>query len=178
MRYVEVRRHTMRVKPGQHLSQAGVGLARRIGDTMGSFNRVVTSTIPRAYETAIAMGFAVNEQNEILSMMVDGVEEEVGGWDAGYAAFAEAARRGGLVSQYAQKQAAFLTEIARQLPDGGAALVISHGGVVESQVVGCLSDIDFSSWGRFCDYCEGARLAFDGERFIGGEVLRVEKGDG
>ena len=34
MRYLEVRRHTMRTKPGEHLSQAGVDLARRVGEGM------------------------------------------------------------------------------------------------------------------------------------------------
>jgi len=175
MRYVELRRHTMRVKPGPHLSQAGIDLARRVGDTIGPFNRVITSTIPRAYETAIAMGFAVGEQSELLSLLVDGVEEAVGGWEAGFAAFAHAARRGGVVASYARQQAAFLDGIARNLPDDGAALVISHGGVVESQVVGCLPDADFSLWGGYCDYCEGARLYFDGDQFVSGEVLRVER---
>ena len=56
MRYLEHRRHSMRVQPGQHLNQAGVALARRVGETMGPFALVVTSTLPRAYETAIAMG--------------------------------------------------------------------------------------------------------------------------
>jgi broad specificity phosphatase PhoE len=173
MRYIELRRHTMRVKPGQHLSQAGVDLARRIGNTVGPFSRVITSTIPRAYETAIAMGFAVDEQNEILSLLVDGVEEEVGGWDAGFTAFAQAVQRGGVIADYARQQADFLYTVAHALPDDGAALVISHGGVVESQVVGCLPNADFSVWGRYCDYCEGTRLYFDGEQFLRGEVLRV-----
>lgn len=62
MRVLEVRRHTMRSKPGKHLSQAGVSLARHVGETMGSFDRVVTSTLARAFETAIAMGFAVDER--------------------------------------------------------------------------------------------------------------------
>ncbi|MBZ0278386.1 MAG: hypothetical protein K8I60_19725, partial [Anaerolineae bacterium] len=69
MRYLEMRRHTIRIKPGQHLSQAGVTLARRVGETIGPFDRVITSTIPRAYETAIAMGFAVDEQLDELGTM-------------------------------------------------------------------------------------------------------------
>ena len=31
MRMLEVRRHTMRRKPGQHLSQEGIDLARLVG---------------------------------------------------------------------------------------------------------------------------------------------------
>jgi hypothetical protein len=174
MRYIELRRHTMRVKLGQHLSQAGVDLARRIGATSGPFNQVITSTIPRAYETAIAMGFAVDQQLQELSSLADGVEDEVN-WDAGFAAFALASQKNGALKRYIQQQAALLNRIAHALPDGGAALVISHGGIVEGQAVGCLPHVDFTDWGGGCDYCEGARLHFDGEQFIGGEVLRVEK---
>ena len=67
----------MRVKPGQHLSQAGVDLARRVGDGMGRFGRVVTSRVPRADETAIAMAYAVDEQLEALSATPDGLGAEV-----------------------------------------------------------------------------------------------------
>jgi broad specificity phosphatase PhoE len=176
MRIVEVRRHTMRVMPGQHLSQEGVDLARRVGDTIGPFQRVVTSTIPRAFETAIAMGFAVGEQLESLSMMGMAVDDEIA-WDAGFAAWAIAARRGGAAGQYVQSQAAIITEIARNLPDNGAALVISHGGIVEAQTVGCLPDVDFTGWGGYCSYCEGARLQFDGKLFVAGEILRVREDD-
>ena len=174
MRYVEVRRHTMRVKPGQHLSQAGVDLARRIGDSIGPFHRVITSTVPRAYETAIAMGFAVDEQLEELGMMPDDVDIE-GSWDSGFASFAVAAKLGGAVARYAQAQAAIITRIAHSLSDETAALVVSHGGIVEAQTVGCLPYLNFVEWGGFCDYCEGARLQFDGERFINGQILRVAK---
>ena len=63
MKILEVRRHSIRHAGGDHLSQAGVALARNVGQHMGSFNFVATSTLPRAFDTAIAMGFAVNEQN-------------------------------------------------------------------------------------------------------------------
>jgi len=175
LRYIEVRRHTMRVKPGQHLSQAGVDLARRVGSSIGPFNRVITSPIPRSYETAIAMGFAVDEQWDELGQWADGVESEIA-WDAGFAAFAEAARRGGAVARYAQAQAALMIRVVGPLPENGSALVISHGGIVEAQVIGCLPNEDFMAWGGACDYCEGARLYFDGARFVRGEVLRIDKG--
>jgi broad specificity phosphatase PhoE len=172
MRYVELRRHTIRAKPGQHLNQAGVDLARRVGSTIGPFNRVLTSTIPRAYETAIAMGFAVDEQLVEISLLPDGLEDEVA-WDAGFTAFAKGAIQGSRVEEYVRQQAHLITQIARSLPDNSSALVISHGGVVEAQAVGCLPAADFTTWGAGCDYCEGARLYFDGDQFVGGEVLRT-----
>ena len=67
MKTIEIRRHSIRTIPGDHLNQQGVTLARLVGQNLGPFDRVVTSTLPRAFETAIAMGFAVDEQNELMS---------------------------------------------------------------------------------------------------------------
>ena len=61
MKTIEIRRHSIRSNPGVHLNQQGVTLARLVGQNLGPFDRVVTSTLPRAFETALAMGFAVDE---------------------------------------------------------------------------------------------------------------------
>ena len=66
---LEVRRHTMRVKPGQHLSHKGVSLARTVGLGIGPFDRVASSNLPRAIETAIAMGTAVDDVIEDLGRL-------------------------------------------------------------------------------------------------------------
>jgi broad specificity phosphatase PhoE len=174
MRFVESRRHTMRTQPGQHLSQAGVDLARCVGEGLGPFDRVVTSTLPRAFETAIAMGFAVDEQVALLAEMGADVDAEVD-WTGGFAEFARAIHLGGATARFARAQAELLRAIALRLPGGGRALVISHGGIVEAGAIGCLPDGDHAAWGRACDYCEGVRLSFDGERFTAIEILRVDR---
>jgi hypothetical protein len=61
MRYLELRRHTRRKGQDPHISQAGLDLARKAGDGMGPFVRVVSSPAVRCIETAVAMGFAVGE---------------------------------------------------------------------------------------------------------------------
>ncbi len=66
MKTIEIRQHSIRAKPSDHLNQQGVTLARLVGENLGPFDRVITSTLPRAFETAIAMGFAVDEQNELM----------------------------------------------------------------------------------------------------------------
>src|ERR671919_805339 len=114
MRTVEIRRHTMRTKPGQHLSQAGVDLARLVGSRIGPFDRVITSTIPRAFETAIAMGFAVDDQNELMSTYGNDVERETP-WPLSFARYAEAVRNEGAAARYARQLAAFYNELARHL---------------------------------------------------------------
>jgi broad specificity phosphatase PhoE len=172
MRVVEHRRHSMRAKPGQHLCQAGVELARRVGDGLGRFDRVVTSLVPRAFETAIAMGYAVDEQLEALSASPQDLPAEVD-WREGCSAFQRAARAGGVAGRYVRLQGRLMHGIAAALPEGGRALVVSHGGIVEAGVVGCRPDDDFSAWGPACGYCEGVRLTFDGDRCVAAELLRV-----
>ena len=60
------------------------------------------------------------------------------------------------------------------LSEGGSALMVNHGGVVELGVTACLPDMDFSDWGDAVSYCEGARLFWEDGRFTRGEALRVQ----
>jgi broad specificity phosphatase PhoE len=176
MRTLEVRRHTMRTRPGKHLSQAGVTLARRVGETLGPFDRVVTSTLPRAFETAIALGFAVDEQIEALGAMPDAVDREVD-WSGGFPAFSAAVARGKATARYARELTTVFREIVGTVPDGGAALVISHGGIIEAGTIGCLPDAEHPAWGRGLDYCEGVRLSFADGAFTAAEILRLDRAD-
>ncbi|MFL5733452.1 MAG: histidine phosphatase family protein [Chloroflexia bacterium] len=173
MRYLEVRRHTMRTKPGEHLSQAGVDLARRVGEGMGHFERVVSTLAPRAFETAIAMGFAVDEQSGMFPQQDDEVEGEVA-WDAGYAAWGRAVGLGGAAAQFAQQEAACWLKIVEAVPEGGSALLVSHGGIIEAGAAGCMLTGEHTTTEASCDYCEGVRLSFDGSDWVGIRVLRVD----
>src|SRR3954470_8143082 len=70
MKTLEIRRHSMRKSGGgSQLSQAGVDYARMLGASLGPFAQVVTSVVPRARETAIAMGFAVDY--ELVTLTTD-----------------------------------------------------------------------------------------------------------
>ncbi len=171
MRVIEHRRHAMRVKPGDHLSQAGVDLARRVGGTMERYDIVVTSPVARAFETALAMGFAVDEQWSVLFTPPE-VADEVN-WEKGCAEYARAARLGGATAQYLSVLAEAFQALARRLPEGGRALVVSHGGVIEAATVACLPDKDYSGWDASCDYCEGVRFHLADGRFSDAEVLTV-----
>ena len=176
MKMIEIRRHSIRSIPGDHLNQAGVSLARRVGEGLGPFDRVVTSTLPRAFETAIAMGFAVDEQIELMSTYGADVEHEVP-WPQSLAAYARAVRRrrGGAAQGYANQLASYYAALAGNLPEGGAALVINHGGIVEMGVTASFPDADYESWGEAVSYCEGARLYWEDGTFVNAEVLRVPK---
>lgn len=162
----------MRSIPGAHLSQEGVTLARRIGEGLGPFERVVTSTLPRAFETAIAMGFAVNEQVELMSTYSDSVAQEVP-WPQSFAAYAKAVKRDKAAAHYANQLARFYSELADSLTENGSALVINHGGIVELGIVAAFPAADYGSWGDAVDYCEGARLFWQDGKFVSAELLRL-----
>jgi broad specificity phosphatase PhoE len=162
----------MRQKPGKHLTQAGVDLARRVGHALGPYDRVVTSDVPRALETAIAMGFAVDEQLDGLGGLGKGVDGEID-WSKGCAVFAAAALQGGPTSRAVYKQAEIMRSIAESLPEHGRALVVSHGGVIEGGIVGLLPDLNYGSWGEAFWYCEGVRLVFEGSDCVSAEPLRL-----
>ncbi|MCE9645008.1 MAG: hypothetical protein K8S20_03330 [Chloroflexi bacterium] len=171
MKILEIRRHSIRT--GDHLSQTGVTLARLVGQNIGPFDRVVTSTLPRALETALAMGFAVDEQNELLSTYGNAVEKEAP-WPQPFGVYAEIIRNGGPAARYAHKLARYYAGVMEYISEGRSALAINHGGVVELGVVGCLPEFDFSSWSEPVNYCEGARLYWE-NKFIRAEVLRVNQ---
>lgn len=172
MKILEIRRHSIRSQPGDHLNQSGVSLARLVGQVTGPFDRVVTSTLPRAFETAIAMGFAVDEQSELMSTYGRDVEKEAP-WPLSFADYAEVVQGGGAAARYAQKLAKYYDGIMNYISESRAALAINHGGVVELGVVGCMPGVDFSSWGGPVEYCEGAKLYWEDGKFVKGEVLRV-----
>lgn len=174
MKILEVRRHSIRQPGGDHLNQNGVSLARRVGQGIGPFDFVGTSTLPRAFETAIAMGFAVTEQNELMNTYGGKVEREAP-WPLPFHHYSVIVRQGGAAAKYANQLADYYTRVVDGLAEGGSALMINHGGVVELGVIACLPDADFSGWGEAVDYCEGARLFWDDGRFVRGEPLRISK---
>lgn len=174
MKTIEVRRHSTRAKPGDHLSQPGVSLARRVGEGMGPYDRVVTSTLARAFETAIAMGFAVDQQDEFLGTTGESVDAQVR-WPASFADYAAAVQTGGPAAKYANKLLKFYSDLAGLLREDRAALVVSHGGVVELSAVACVPGAEYGEWGGYLEVCEGVRLLWDGGKFVKAEVLRVQE---
>ena len=172
MKTIEIRRHSMRSVPKEHLNQEGVTLARLVGQNLGPFDRVITSTFPRALETAIAMGFAVDKQLELMSTYGPGVEAEMP-WPQSFEGYAEAIRRGGAVKKYGEKLVKVYQDLEDYLSDGRAALVVNHGGIVEIGAVACLAATGLQLKGKAVNYCEGVRLFWEDGKCVKAEILRV-----
>jgi hypothetical protein len=181
MSTLEIRRHSLRKEGGgSQLSQQGVEYARRLGTTMGPFARAVTSIVPRARETAIAMGFAVDY--EIMTLCADPAAyaeaETTRWWEAEhpFVALAELVGRGGPFGLYAHSLAAQWRDILTPLPNDGSALFIGHSGELEAALIACFTRANYTAWGECFAACEGARLNFAGEpaNFSDVELLRLD----
>jgi broad specificity phosphatase PhoE len=180
MRRLEVRRHSLTKKGaargrGSHLSAQGVALARAVAAGLGPVGYVLTSASPRAIETAIAMGLAVDDTVEMVSGYVSG---EVGfheqwTWERPYATYARLIERGGGLAEVALAQRAVWIRAVASVGNGDGALVVSHGGTIEPALVACFPDDDHERWGALFGHCDGARLTFDGGTFTDVEFRRA-----
>jgi len=180
MRWLEVRRHSLTKKGaargrGSHLSAQGVALARAIGAELGSVAYVLTSTSPRAIETAIAMGLAVDDTVGLPSGYVPGEVEfhQQWTWPQPYVRYAELITRGGGLASVAQAHRAVWTRVVEQVDEGAVALFVGHGGGIEPALVACLPDADHQRWDGLLSHCDGARLRFTDGGFVDVEFRRA-----
>lgn len=174
MRLLELRRHSMREPAGPHLSAAGAALARRLGSTIGPFDRVLTSPKPRAVETAVAMGFSVDAELASLDVMPEALQELLDAFKPrSFAEYSRSVEENPALARYARSTESLWRRELGGLSEGGRLLIVSHGGVIELGAV-TAAPTPAKTWGPSLGYLEGIRLARDRDRWVRAEVLRVE----
>lgn len=176
MRTLEIRRHTMRKKPGTHLNQQGIDMARTVGKAMTSFTKVVTSDKDRGYETAVAMGFSVDLQIAELGILPENVLHEIS-WPRSFSEIDAIATHNELSGKFADTQSEIWRKLMTDLPDGGRCLIISHGGILELGAVRLSIENSFEAWGGAIGYCEGLRFLYDDGIIKLDEVIRLDDCD-
>lgn len=171
MSILEIRRHTMRSKPGQQLSPSGISLAKYVGRSADNFDLVVSSEIPRAIETARAMGFAVNHQIPELGILPEEIFSAVA-WPTSIENISKTVNNNEACSLFAGEQASHWYSVLDELSEHQSALIVTHGGIIELGAIGFAPDANHAAWGDAIGYCEGFRFtqALNG---IFCEVLRV-----
>jgi len=174
MRKLDIHRHAMRQKPGNHLSQDGIELARYVGRTLNSYERVLTSTLPRAIQTAVAMGFAITETVEELGAVHESIVQRLQ-WPADLSAINISIAACAECTALAESQASLWEEIAAHLSDGAAGLIITHGAILELGVVATLRRISQAIDGEAFAYCEGVRVYFGDHSVERVEQLRLPR---
>jgi broad specificity phosphatase PhoE len=175
MRTLEHRRHSRREPGEHHLSAAGRELARAVGASLPRFDRVVTSPKPRAFETVEAMGLRVDAEVALLGQMPD--DAGIPGDERMPRTFADTVAMVGRSEEsaaYAESQSKMWRSELERVPEGGALLMISHGGIIEFGAAFAVPRFA-RSWGRWLGYLEGVRLTWDGSEWTSGAILRLRE---
>lgn len=173
MKVIEIRRHSIRGN-GAHLNCEGIALARRVGNGMQRAAKVITSPLERAFETAIAMGFCVDEKYEVLSTMGEKASREIF-WDSPYGDFADKMLEGSALAELGDKLKKLVCAVAADIPPDGRALIITHGGIIQIIAAACLSGEDLSKLGGPPSYCEGVEICYSNEKneICGYKIIRL-----
>jgi broad specificity phosphatase PhoE len=177
-RVLELRRHSRRSGADANLNQSGVALARSLGASMGPFALVVSSPAERAIQTAVAMGFAIDRIEDALALPEQAQLALELDMCKSFADVAMLLRASARMADYALRLRGVARELVDEIDHNQSALAISHGGVLETMVAGCLADGDdmtrIRALGAGFRFCEGARLTWDGAAFSLLQLLRVD----
>ena len=173
MKIIEHRSHSRCDTEVAHLIQPGVDLARKVGSTMDSFDYVITSPKERAYETAIAMGYAVNEVVKDLGPYNDNVKSEFTTEAHTFPKKQSLLKQKSFTKQIAQHQANLYLDLSSKIKDGQKLLLISHGGVVDIPLGFLFPNVDPNSWGPLFNYCEGFRIQIEDKKIVNFKLLRT-----
>lgn len=179
MRFLEVRRHSLTKtgparESGSLLSAEGVVRARALGERLPFAEYVVTGPDRRHVETAVAMGYAVDETVSWPSGYVAGVvnHHDQWRWDRPFQRYAELLETSTELQAVAHVHLTHWCRALDQIVDGATALVVSSGGSIEPMLVASHPDGDQAEWGTALHHLEGATLTFDGDRCVEVEIQR------
>jgi broad specificity phosphatase PhoE len=182
MKFVEVFRHSKRGE-GKGLSIEGRELTLRARSLLApNYDLCVSSPKERARETMEAFGFKNYELDEAFTAVNPwepfGAEVSKLAAERGTAPLAACWEIPEALSYLKLQGATFLgavKRLARNLPEGGRALVVSHGGILEAAALEGCARYDLSELGGEIGLCEGVVFTFEGEELTGVEVRRSVK---
>lgn len=172
MKRIEHRRHSIRSRTSVHLNQEGVNLARKVGEGMSNFDFVVSSAHERAYETAIAMGYAVDNILKELMTFGDEVMDEIEKWTMSFSQIKEYYDQKGALYRFCISQQKLYEKLLENINKGESLLIISHGGVIDYPLVHLFPDVDHLTWEDNFSYCEGYEMQFENGSFTNLKIKR------
>jgi len=182
MKCVEVFRHS-KLGEGKGLSEEGRELARRARVLLAPhYDLCVSSPKERARQTLEILGFEHYEEDEAFTA--------VNPWEPFDQEVSKLAHERGVIPlaacweipaalNYVKMQGeTFLgavRRLARRLPEGGRAFVVSHGGILEVAALHGCARYHLDEIGGEVGFCEGVVFRIDGEELVGIEIKRLPK---
>jgi len=180
MKFVEAFRHSKRGE-SKGLNEEGRELAQRARPLLAPrYDLCVSSPKERARETMEVFGFPSYDVDEAFTA--------VNPWEPFDEAVTKLAKEKGITPlaacwfvpealKYLRFQGETLLgaihRIARKLPEGGRALVVTHGGILEAAALLGGPRYELDELGGEISFCEGIVFRLEGERLAGIEVRRM-----
>jgi len=180
MKFVEAFRHSKRGE-STGLNEEGRELARRARPLLAPrYDLCVSSPKERARETMEVFGFPSYDVDEAFTA--------VNPWEPFDEAVTKLAKEKGITPlaacwfvpealKYLRFQGETLLgaihRIARKLPEGGRALVVTHGGILEAAALLGGPRYELDELGGEISFAEGVVFKFDGEKLTGVDVKRL-----
>jgi broad specificity phosphatase PhoE len=183
MRQLEVRRHSFTKKGdnrgrGSALSSKGVAAARAVGTRIGPVIYVAASQAPRTVETAIAMGYAVDDILPMGSGYVGRVaHHDQWSWPDPFLRYQQLLDDDAALAEAADRELKLWRMVLDRVSEHGKALIVSHGGIIEPTLVAAVPGGDYPNWGQPFSHLDGVRLAFDDGQFLVIDFDRYPLGD-
>jgi len=185
MKVVEIRRHSIRGSDDT-LSEEGRQLASKAGSTLeGNYLRCYTSPKKRAIQTLGEFGytlFKVDERfgplpGEKIRPFEDRAKKMVENRKLTLLeAFFEIRELHLILEEKGREVIEAVRQICGELPDGGRALVVSHGGAVEPAALLALArGFSLNVLGGELLECEGMKFFFEGDSVKRIDVIRLVK---
>ncbi|GAB3916404.1 hypothetical protein GCM10027613_14750 [Microlunatus endophyticus] len=133
--------------------------ARAVGEALPDCGYVLTGPDRRHVETAIAMGYAVDELVEWPSGYVEGVVDhhDQWRWDQPFVRYRALLHASPALRDVAETHLAHWRRALDQIREGEAALVISSGGSIEPVLVAAFASDELAGWGSALHQLDGPR---------------------
>lgn len=172
MTFLEIRRHSLRNRPSEHLSPEGIALACEVGRASGPFDHAYSSPSLRALETLREMGGPAPTVLKDWADLGEAVSREID-WPAPLSRYTILLRQDTASARKGRQLIRTVERIVGELPEGGTGILVTHGGFPEIVAVGLFPEEDHRAWGGPIRCMEGARIGFREGRADALRLLRL-----
>jgi len=171
---LEHRRHSIRIGDHTHISNEGLTLARKVGEDMSEFDLVISSKSTRAIETAIGMGYSVNDTID-FKLAAQNLKFPIKYLPEGsiYQIYQEEFKLNESIGEFGNNLKSLILDKLKS-SNAKRVLLITHGGVIESSTVAFFPQFDYSHWNTGAVHCGGVKFEFDNDSFKNLELIEVK----
>lgn len=182
MKAVEARRHSL-TGPDKNISASGIELTQRAAKKMrAKYDLYICGPAPRCGQTMRAFGFSVYSidegfgtlPGEALTPLMPQVEKMMAEKGLGLLeAMFQVPELEPVLRHTGSQLLEAVKRGARNLPEGGAALAVSHGGSIEPAALIALGQWDLKAIGGPLKECEGIIFYVKDDNVVEAKVIRL-----